>query len=31
MNFNQFLLICVLYREKLIGAKYRVSDEKGKQ
>lgn len=30
MNFNQFLLICVLYREKLIGTEYRVSDEKGK-
>lgn len=30
MNFNQFLLICVLYREKLIGTEYRVSNEKGK-
>ena len=30
MNFNQFLLICILYREKLIGTEYRVSNEKGK-
>lgn len=30
MNFNQFLLICILYREKLIGTEYRVINEKGK-
>ena len=30
MNINQFLLICILYREKLIGTEYRVSNEKGK-
>lgn len=30
MNFNQFLLICVLYREKLIGTEYSVLNENGK-
>ena len=30
MKFNQFLLICILYREKLIGTEYRVFNEKGK-
>ena len=30
MNFNQFLLICILYREKVIGKEYRVCNEKGK-
>ena len=29
MNFNQFLLVCVLYKEKLIGTSYSLINEKG--